>query len=79
MKKLIKYLPLIIAVCAIADTRFEVLKGIGMNEVLINWIKLLGLLLSVFLPSIKEMFNDGLSLRNTDPTKPVAPNKKPPR
>ena len=79
MKKLIKFLPLIIAICAIADTRFEVLKGIGMNEVLINWIKLLGLLLSVFLPSIKEMFNDGLSLRNTDPTKPVAPNKKPPR
>jgi hypothetical protein len=79
MKKLIKYLPLVIAVCAIADTQFEMLKGIGMNEALINWIKLLGLLLSIFLPSIKEMFNDGLSLRNTNPTKPTAPNKKPPR
>jgi hypothetical protein len=79
MKKLIKYLPLVIAVCAIADTKFEMLKGIGMNETLINWIKLLGLLLTIFLPSIKEMFNDGLSLRNTNPTKPTAPNKKPPR
>jgi hypothetical protein len=55
------------------------LKGIGMNEALINWIKLFGLLLSIFLPSIKEMFSDGLSLRNTNPTKPTAPNKKPPR
>jgi hypothetical protein len=79
MKKLIKYLPLVIAVCAIADTQFEMLKGIGMNETLINWIKLFGLLLSIFLPSIKEMFNDGLSLRNTDPVKPTAPHKKPPR
>jgi hypothetical protein len=77
MKKLIKYLPLVIAVCAIADTQFEMLKGIGMNEALINWIKLLGLLLSIFLPSIKEMFNDGLSLRNTDPMKPINPNKPP--
>jgi hypothetical protein len=79
MKKLIKYLPLVISVCAIADTKFEILKGIGMNETLINWIKLLGLLLSIFLPSIKEMFNDGLSLRNTDPVNPVKPHKKPPR
>jgi hypothetical protein len=77
MKKLIKYLPLVIALCAIADTQFEMLKGIGMNEALINWIKLLGLLLSIFLPSIKEMFNDGLSLRNTDPVKPKVPPTKP--
>lgn len=79
MKKLIKYLPLIIAVCAIADTQFEMLKSIGMNEVLINWIKLLGLLLSVFLPSIKEIFNDGLSLRNTDPKPTKVPPTRPPR
>jgi hypothetical protein len=77
MKKLIKYLPLVIAVCAIADTQFEMLKGIGMNEALINWIKLLGLLLTIFLPSIKEMFNDGLSLRNTDPKNPNRPSTRP--
>jgi hypothetical protein len=79
MKKLIKYLPLVIAVCAIADTQFEMLKGIGMNETLINWIKLLGLLLTIFLPSIKEMFNDGLSLRNTDPINPNRPTTRPKR
>lgn len=78
MKKLIKYAPLIIAICAIADTQFELLKDLGLNATLINSIKLFGLLLSVFLPSITETFSS-LSKRNTDPTKPVAPNKKPPR
>lgn len=76
MNKLIKFLPLIIAICAIADTQFEVLKDVGMNPTLINYIKLFGLLLSVFLPSIKEAFS-GMSLRNTDPINPNRPSTRP--
>ncbi len=81
MKKLIKLLPLIIALTAIADTQMQVLKGIGMNEVLINYIKLIGLIISVFLPSINELLKNETmpGTRNTNPTKPTAPVKKPPR
>lgn len=78
MKKLIKYAPLIIAICAIADTQFELLKDLGLNATLINSIKLFGLLLSVFLPSITETFSS-LSKRNTDPKNPNRPTIKPPR
>jgi hypothetical protein len=58
MKKLVKFLPLVIAICAIADTQAEVLKGIGLSDYMVNIVKLLGLLLTIFLPSIKELFKD---------------------
>jgi hypothetical protein len=77
MKKLIKLLPLIIALTAIADTQMQVLKGIGMNEVLINYIKLFGLIISVFLPSINELLKNETmpGTRNTDPQNPIKPKK----
>lgn len=58
MKKLVKILPLVIAICAIADTQAEVLKGIGLSDYTVNIVKLIGLLLTIFLPSIKELFID---------------------
>jgi hypothetical protein len=58
MKKIIKFLPLVIALTAIADTQAEVLKGIGLSDYMVNIVKLLGLLLTIFLPSIKELFKD---------------------
>jgi hypothetical protein len=73
MRNYIKFLPIVIALCALADTQFEMLKGIGLSEVLINWIKFLGLVLSVFLPSIQELFNDEIRLKNTNPVNPKVP------
>lgn len=58
MQKISKYLPLFIAVCAIADTSFDVLVGIGLSPVLINYIKLVGLLTSVLLPTIESLLNE---------------------
>jgi hypothetical protein len=58
MKKFIKYLPLVIALCAIADTQFELLVSIGLKENLVNYIKLLGLILTAFLPSLIEVKNE---------------------
>ena len=58
MQKISKYLPLFIAVCAIADTSFDVLVGIGLSPVLINYIKLVGLLTSVLLPTLENLLNE---------------------
>jgi hypothetical protein len=55
MKKIVKYLPLVIAVSAIADTQFDLLISLGLKENVVNYIKLFGLLLTAFLPSIKEL------------------------
>lgn len=62
MKKITKYLPLIIALCAIADTQFDLLISIGLSQDLVNYIKLLGLVLAIFLPSINEMFEEPISI-----------------
>jgi len=56
MQKITKYLPLVIALSAIADTQFDLLLNIGLDANLINYIKLLGLILTVFLPSINDLF-----------------------
>lgn len=81
MKKIIKFLPLIIALCAIADTQMEVLKGIGMSEMLISYIKLFGLIISIFLPSINNLFKSETmpGTRNLDPKPKQVPPTKPPR
>lgn len=62
MKKVTKYLPLVIALCAIADTQFDLLLSIGLDQLLINYIKLLGLILAIFLPSINELFEEADSV-----------------
>lgn len=64
-QKLIKYLPLLIAVTALADTNFDLLIQLGLTETAIAWIKLLGLLTALFLPSVKESFKREID--NTDP------------
>jgi hypothetical protein len=81
MKKIVKFLPLVIALTAIADTQMEVLKGIGLNYATINWIKLFGLIISVFLPSINELLKNQVmpGTRNTSPTPKPKPVAKPPR
>lgn len=77
---LMKFLPIVVALTAIADTQFEMLVSIGLNETLVNWVKLFGLLLAIFTPSIQELWKeDEPTLRNTDPVNPKTPKTKPPR
>jgi hypothetical protein len=76
MKQLfIKYAPIIIAITALADTQFELLLQLGLSEMIIGWIKLLGLLTALFLPSIKETFANR-QLENSDPQNSSYPTKK---
>ena len=80
MKKLlIKYAPILIALTALADTQMELLSSIGLSDSAIAWIKLLGLLLALFLPSVKETFKSmakEAELDNSDPLLPGGPKKK---
>jgi len=71
MKKLlIKYAPILIALTALADTQMELLAQIGLSDTAIAWIKLLGLLLALFLPSVKESFKSmAKEADNLDPTR----------
>ena len=74
---LIKYAPLLIAVTALADTQFDLLIQLGLTATAIAWIKLLGLLTALFLPSVKESFSlTARELENTDPQNPNYPKKK---
>jgi hypothetical protein len=80
MKKLlIKYAPILIALTALADTQMELLSSIGLSDSAIAWIKLLGLLLALFLPSVKESFKTmakDAELDNSDPIRiPKDPKK----
>ena len=66
MNKFLKLLPILIGITALADTKFELLLQVGLTETAIAWIKLLGLILALFLPSVNSLFaKDGLD--NTDP------------
>jgi hypothetical protein len=67
---LIKYAPILIALTALADTQMELLSSIGLSDSAIAWIKLSGLLLALFLPSVKESFKPmKRELENSDPTR----------
>jgi hypothetical protein len=80
MNKLVKFLPILVALTAIADTNFQMLVSIGLHETLVNWIKLIGLLLAIFMPSIQELWKeDIIRLKNTDPVPTTHPSKKPPK
>jgi hypothetical protein len=85
MKKLlIKYAPILIALTALADTQMELLSSIGLSDSAIAWIKLLGLLLALFLPSVKESFKpmkrgfnpEDNTFDNTNPIRTDVPTKK---
>lgn len=78
MKNLIiKYAPLLIALTALADTQFQLLIQLGLTATAIAWIKLLGLLTALFLPSVKQSFSlSARELENSDPIKiPKDPKK----
>jgi len=70
---LIKYLPIIIGITALADTQMQLLSDIGLSDVAIAWIKLLGLLIALFLPSLKDSFSkreinpENQTFDNSDP------------
>jgi hypothetical protein len=75
---LIKYAPILIALTALADTQFEVLLQIGLTSTAIAWIKLTGLLLALYLPSVSKKVNmmaREVNADNTDPQNPVKPKK----
>lgn len=65
-KRLIQFAPIIIGLTALADTQLEVLKGIGLTDVAINYIKLIGLISALCLPSIQSIFAK-------DETPPIEP------
>lgn len=74
-QQLLKYAPLFIALTALADTQFDLLIQLGLTATAIAWIKLLGLLTALFLPSVKESFKTtARELENTDPV--IQPPKK---
>lgn len=72
---LIKYLPIIIGITALADTQMQLLSDIGLTDVAIAWIKLLGLLIALFLPSVKEVFMQR-EADNLDPIRPGGPKTR---
>jgi hypothetical protein len=78
MKQLIiKYAPILIALTALADTQFEVLLQIGLTSTAIAWIKLVGLLLALYLPSVSKKVNMmAREADNSDPQNPNYPTKK---
>ena len=66
---LIKYAPILIALTALADTQFEVLLQIGLTSTAIGWIKLTGLLLALYLPSVSKKVN--MMAREADNSDPI--------
>lgn len=76
---LLKYAPLFIALTALADTQFDLLIQIGLTATAIGWIKLLGLLTALFLPSVSKSFKREIApntFDNSDPINPNYPTKK---
>lgn len=51
-KILAKITSIIILVSAFIDTNLEVLHGIGLDDLTINWIKMVGLVIAAVLPGL---------------------------
>lgn len=51
-KFLAKITSIIILVSAFVDTNLEVLHGIGLDDLTINWIKMIGLVIAAILPGL---------------------------
>lgn len=67
---LLKAIGVFIAISALADTHFELLQSVGLDLTTINWIKLIGLVMALLLPSISTITNkDGLGGSNPPPIK----------
>jgi hypothetical protein len=69
---LIKYLPIIIGLTALADTQMQLLSDIGLTSTAIAWIKLTGLLLALYLPSVSKKVN--MMAREADNSDPINTN-----
>lgn len=50
-----KVLGILIAITALADTQFELLKAVGITPIIINWLKVTGLIVALVLPSLAPM------------------------
>ena len=80
MKKLLlKYSPIIIGITALADRKFDLLIQIGLTKETIGLIELAGLILALFLPSLKDSFSKREiapdTFDNSNPQNPVKPTK----
>lgn len=77
---LLKYAPIIIGITALADTQMQLLSDIGLTDFAIAWIKLLGLLIALFLPSLKDSFSKREiapdTFDNSDPIRPGGPKTR---
>ncbi|WP_264530868.1 hypothetical protein [Flavobacterium sp. N502540] len=49
---------LLIVLTSFIDTKFDLLQDAGLTEIVINRIKLIGLVLSASLPSISNLFSN---------------------
>lgn len=55
-KKVAVIVSILIVLTGFVDTKFDLLQDAGLSEILINRIKLIGLMLSASLPSISDLF-----------------------
>jgi hypothetical protein len=55
-KKIAVFVSLLIVLTGFIDTKFDLLQDAGLSLMMINRIKLIGLILSASLPSISELF-----------------------
>lgn len=55
-KKIAVLVSLLIVLTGFIDTKFDLLQDAGLSLMMINRIKLIGLILSASLPSISELF-----------------------
>jgi hypothetical protein len=49
---IMKILGVLIALSALADTHFELLKSVGIPQNIVDWLKLVGLIIALVLPSL---------------------------
>ena len=56
-KKLLKMAGFAIALSALADTHYDVLHGVGLSDIAVNYIKLFGLIVALLLPSLPSLFS----------------------
>jgi hypothetical protein len=55
-KKIAVLVSLLIVLTGFVDTKFDLLQDAGLSLVMINRIKLIGLILSAILPSVSSLF-----------------------
>lgn len=56
-QKILKIMPLIVLLMAFIDTNYSLLQSVGIPTKYIDWIKLVGLLLVAYMPSLASKKN----------------------